>query len=213
MPGICSISRWRASKRRSAQLPGSWLRSAAPQILPLAPQHADEVAHTMASGCMTFSRISGIACNLQSSRTPATLQQEGPQLVDHGRSASNQPIAHTMHRLKVELIVGLDRNEAHVLPMAELPHPGSRSCWTLQMASRTLGWDQLHVVCLDLVARALYTGIPIREVCMGVGRPGCFCVNFLRNTTLPARSALRHLEGSLAQVNANRMNLHVDDPP
>ncbi len=47
----------------------------------------------------------------------ATLEQEGSQLVDYGRSASEKPVAHTMHRLKIKLVVRLDRNETHVLPV------------------------------------------------------------------------------------------------
>jgi len=34
----------------------------------------------------------------------------------HGRSTRDETIAHTMHGLQVELVVGLDRNKSHVLP-------------------------------------------------------------------------------------------------
>jgi hypothetical protein len=38
-------------------------------------------------------------------------------LVDDGRSTGDEAITHTMRRLQLELVVGLDRNEAHVLPI------------------------------------------------------------------------------------------------
>jgi len=65
-----------------------------------------------------FSRIFGIACfSLKRvlGEHHATLQQKGSQLVDHRSPASDQPVAHVMHRLQVELAVRLDRNKPHVL--------------------------------------------------------------------------------------------------
>jgi hypothetical protein len=45
----------------------------------------------------------------------AALQQEGTQLVDHGRSSCDQAVAHTMQSLQIELVICLDRHKSHVL--------------------------------------------------------------------------------------------------
>src|ERR1035441_8570781 len=43
----------------------------------------------------------------------AALQEQLANLVDHRGAAHNPPLAHSVQRLQVELIVGLDRHEAH----------------------------------------------------------------------------------------------------
>jgi len=48
------------------------------------------------------------------------LQQEGSQLVDHGRSSRDETIAHAMDGLQVQLVIRLDRHETHVLPVDSL---------------------------------------------------------------------------------------------
>src|SRR6516162_4967933 len=43
----------------------------------------------------------------------ATLEQQSANLVDHCGTAHHPPFAHSVQRLKVELVVGLDRHEAY----------------------------------------------------------------------------------------------------
>src|ERR1700747_1076827 len=43
----------------------------------------------------------------------ATLQQQSANLVDHCGASHNPPLAHSVQRLQVELIVSLDRHKAH----------------------------------------------------------------------------------------------------
>src|ERR1035438_2638639 len=43
----------------------------------------------------------------------AALQQQSTNLVDHRGAAHNPPLAHSVQRLQVELIVGLDRHKTH----------------------------------------------------------------------------------------------------
>jgi len=44
----------------------------------------------------------------------AALQQEPADLVDDRRAAMHQPVAYTMERLKIKLVLGLDGDKAHV---------------------------------------------------------------------------------------------------
>lgn len=48
------------------------------------------------------------------------LQQESTHLVDERRSSCNQTIAHSVQRLQIQLLVGLDRHESHVLTIHRL---------------------------------------------------------------------------------------------
>src|ERR1700747_1696212 len=43
----------------------------------------------------------------------ATLQQQSANLVDHCGASHNPPLAHSVQRLQVELVIGLDRHKAH----------------------------------------------------------------------------------------------------
>jgi hypothetical protein len=43
----------------------------------------------------------------------AALEQEGPQLIDYRRALANQPFAHAMERLEIELRGRLQRHEPH----------------------------------------------------------------------------------------------------
>jgi hypothetical protein len=43
----------------------------------------------------------------------ATFQQKGADLVDDAGALTHQPLAHAVHRLKVQLIDGLGRDELH----------------------------------------------------------------------------------------------------
>src|ERR1700757_505884 len=42
-----------------------------------------------------------------------TLQQQSANLVDHCGASPNPPLAHSVQRLQVQLVIGLDRHEAH----------------------------------------------------------------------------------------------------
>jgi hypothetical protein len=91
--------------------------------LPLVPQKANHVAHH---------RRQGVVCVLENichgslqlgrllTKDHATLQKKRAYLVD-GRSAPrDQPVTDPMHRLQIKLIVGLDRDKAHVLTVDRL---------------------------------------------------------------------------------------------
>jgi hypothetical protein len=43
----------------------------------------------------------------------ATFQQKGADLVDDAGALADQPLSHAVHRLKVQLIGGLGRDELH----------------------------------------------------------------------------------------------------
>jgi hypothetical protein len=47
----------------------------------------------------------------------AALQKKRAYLVDYRSAPRDEPVTNTVHRLKVELIVSLDRDEAHVLAL------------------------------------------------------------------------------------------------
>jgi hypothetical protein len=144
-----------------------------------------------------FSRISGIACfSLKGvfGEHHATLQQEGPQLVDHGRSPRDETIADTRHRLKVELVIRLDRNKPHVLSVNGLGNRFSIQeivLVRLHKRRHELSWNQLYVMALftqnttkEVSARPRLH--PIKKLCMlAVKAISCFWVNFFRNSTLP----------------------------
>src|SRR4029077_9590496 len=81
----------------------------------------------------------------------ATLQQEGSQLVDYGRSTGDKPVAYTMHRLEIKLVVRLDRNETHVLPVYRLGDGfGIEEVVLVRLHEwlHELGRNQLHVMAL-----------------------------------------------------------------
>jgi hypothetical protein len=43
----------------------------------------------------------------------AVLEQEATDLVDHRRALADQPLAHAVERLQVELLAALQRHETH----------------------------------------------------------------------------------------------------
>ena len=73
--------------------------------------------------------------SLESSRNQASLEQERTQLVDDVAQCVErcEAIANSMDRSQIKLIVGLDRDEAHVFALHRfgdrLCIHGSRSCW------------------------------------------------------------------------------------
>ena len=50
----------------------------------------------------------------------ATLQQEGPDLIDDAGALADQSLPHPVQRLQVELIGGLGRHELHRQPLFRL---------------------------------------------------------------------------------------------
>ena len=62
----------------------------------------------------------------------ATFQQEGTDLVDDAGALAHQPLSHAVHRLKVELVGGLGRDEL------DPPRPGS-FCGIPRLPSRIAG--------------------------------------------------------------------------
>ncbi|HWR16059.1 MAG TPA: hypothetical protein VN577_14625 [Terriglobales bacterium] len=46
----------------------------------------------------------------------AAFEQEAAHLVDERRASMHETIAHAVHGLQIQLLVGLDGHEAHVLP-------------------------------------------------------------------------------------------------
>ena len=49
----------------------------------------------------------------------------GANLIDDAGPSSHEPVAHSVQRLQIELILGLDGHETHVLPLHRL---GNRFC-------------------------------------------------------------------------------------
>ena len=88
------------------------------EFLSLAPKQADQVAHTGRQIRVSVLEDLGHR-HLELARCLCeghpTLKQEGSQLVDDRRSSRNQPVSHAVERLQIQLVIGLDRNEAHIL--------------------------------------------------------------------------------------------------
>ena len=81
----------------------------------------------------------------------ASLEQECTQLVDDRSASGDQTIANSMDGLQIELVVGLDRNKAHILPFHGL---GDRLCIHevvlvgLYERLHKLSCNQTHIVAL-----------------------------------------------------------------
>src|ERR1700733_11809574 len=154
MPGIC-LSRWQAGSEEA-------ICSTSRFIATICRSRSFHSLHSRLTRLRmrgvrfvsAFSRISGIACfSLKGvlAKTMPRSSRKAPQLVDHGRSARNETSAHTMHGLQVELVIGLDRNEAHVLPVHRLGDGlGIQEVVLVGLHKRLheLGGDQLHVMAL-----------------------------------------------------------------
>ena len=146
-----------------------------------------------------FSRMSAMAAFSFTgvcANTISSFEEECPQLVDDGRASGDKPVAHSMDRLEIQLIIRLDRNKAHVLAFDGLrqspPHRRSRSCWTSQTASRTgLGMSRTSWPCFRNArprkCAPEQASKPINDVCMfAVYVSNWRCVNFFLTSTLPA---------------------------
>jgi hypothetical protein len=86
--------------------------------LPLFPEQFEKVAHLRRQIVLRVfqnlrHRHTQLGWRLRKHHT--SFEQEGTQLVDHCSTSCDQPVAHAMDRLQVQLIIRLDRNEAHVL--------------------------------------------------------------------------------------------------
>jgi hypothetical protein len=121
-----------------------------------------------------------------------------------------------MHGLKVELVIGLDRNKPHVLAINSL---GDRLriqevvLVRLHKRLHELGWDQLHVV-------ALRSQNPAKKVssrtCLHPDQGGlqvcCERDQMLLSELLPqqqlASAQSYKVKRRLAEFDTNRMNLH-----
>ena len=124
------------------------------QVLPLAPQQVDEVTHAWCEvRICVLEDLRHRLLQLEGSlgEDHATLEQEGSQLVDYGCSTGDKPVAHTMHRLEIKLVVRLDRNETHVLPVYRLGNGfGIEEVVLVRLHEwlHELGRNQLHVMAL-----------------------------------------------------------------
>src|SRR6202007_2355849 len=88
------------------------------QVLPLAPQHGNQVPHPggeVLVDVLKHLRQSFPQPNRALGEHDAPLQKECTNLVDQRSSARHKPVAHAMESLQVELVICLDRYEAHVL--------------------------------------------------------------------------------------------------
>src|SRR5258707_11356960 len=88
------------------------------QILPLAPQHGNQVPHPggeVLVDVLKHLRQSFLQPNRALGEHYAALQQERTNLVDQRSSSRHKPVTHAMESLQVELVICLDLHEAHVL--------------------------------------------------------------------------------------------------
>jgi hypothetical protein len=127
-----------------------------------------------------------------------------------------------MDGLQIQLILRLERDEAHVLaPYRFGDRLGvhivvlvdftkgfincatiSRTSWLCLRKARPRKWapEQAPKPISDVGMFAVYAS-------------SCCCEKFFRTSTLPAAPSATQVKGRLAQIDANRMYLHIDDPP
>src|ERR1700730_8785402 len=153
MPGIC-LSRWQAGSEEAICSTSRFIaRICCSRSFHSLHSRLTRLRMRGVRFASAFSRISGIACFSLKGVLANTMPRSSrkAQLVDHGRSTRDETIAHTMHGLQVELVVGLDRNEAHVLPVHRLGDGlGIQEIVLVGLHKRLhgLGRDQLHVMAL-----------------------------------------------------------------
>ena len=91
--------------------------------LPLTRQRIDQVTHQRREirfGVLENVCHRGLQLRRLLLEDQPTFQQKSSDLVDHGRSACDQSVPNPVNRLQVQLVIGLDRNEAHVLAVDSL---------------------------------------------------------------------------------------------
>lgn len=81
-------------------------------VLQLRDQHAKRTRES-GRGIFEDSRQRGCEVPPAPPESDATLEQQTPDLVDHRRTPDDPPLPYPVQRLHVELVVCLDRNEAH----------------------------------------------------------------------------------------------------
>src|SRR6201987_6016318 len=106
MPGICRSLRHAASLEAIRSTSSFILDDLKLQVLPLAPQHGDQVPHPRGEvlvDVLKHLRQSFPQPNRALGEHDAALQQECTNLVDQSSSARHKPVAHAMESLQVEL--------------------------------------------------------------------------------------------------------------
>ena len=124
------------------------------QVLPLAPQHGDQVPHPRGEvlvDVLKHLRQSFPQPNRALGEHDAALQQKRTNLVNQSSSSRHKAVTHAMESLQVELIICLDRHEAHVLAFHGLGDGFSIDeivLVRLHKRLHELGWNQLHIMAL-----------------------------------------------------------------
>jgi hypothetical protein len=152
----------------------------------------------------------------------ASLEQECTQLVDDGSTSRDQTIANAMNGLQIELVVGLNRDEAHVLAFH-----GFGDCFCIHKVILVGLYERLHKLSRDqprIVTLLLKRSA--KEMCSRAGLQPDQRRLHVRGVgqQLLLREPLphQHLAGytkryqvkrRLAKIDANRNYLHIDDPP
>jgi hypothetical protein len=209
MPGIC-LSRWQAGSEEAICSTSSFIATITHAWREVRICVLEDLGHRL------------LELEGRLGEDHATLEQEGSQLVDDGGSACDQSISYAVHGLKIKLVVCLNRNEAHVLAVDSF---SDGFCIEkvvlvgLHERLHELSWDELHVM-------ALLSQNPPKEVSPRTGfhpdqaglHIGGEDDELLLSELLPQQHLAccaqgYEVKGSLAQVNANGTNLHVDDPP
>jgi hypothetical protein len=98
-------------------------RDVALQLLPLDPEPRQQDAHARGQSVVgILQQARHLVAQLRRSATEgdASFQQKAANLVDDCRAPCDEPVAHPVQRLQVQLLVGLDGHEAHVLPRYRL---------------------------------------------------------------------------------------------
>src|SRR5437879_1424031 len=122
--------------------------------LPLTPQHVDEVAHLWCQVCFrVLEDVSHGSLELRwrLSKYHPSFEQECPQLVDDRRAPRDKPVAHSVNRLEVQLVIRLDRYKTHVLAFDRLRNRlriHEIVLVRLHKGLHELGCDQPHIVAL-----------------------------------------------------------------
>ena len=91
--------------------------------LPLIPEHVDQTSHLRRQvrlGVLQNIRHSSLETRWPLRKHHPALEQKCPKLIDHRRAPADQAIPDTVDTLQVQLIIGLDRDKTHVLPLDSL---------------------------------------------------------------------------------------------
>jgi len=191
------------------------------QRLPLLPEMSEHAAHARRQILVGIFQNRGhlvAQVGRPFGERDAALQQESADLVDKRRPVMHQAVAHAMQRLQVELVIGLDRHETHVLARHRLrDRLGIEEVVLVRLEERfyELRGNEAHVV-------ALVAQRGTDEVCARTGLNADQRPRKVRrvNQQLLARELLPHdnfavrvqrnqVKGGLAQINADGSDLHL----